>query len=89
MTEVEARSLLRANARYGGLESWIADRPWQPTVAGWTLPADTAGWCFRLMRIPGGLRISSVSPHGGTPEVWHILARQDGRWPVASGHLEG
>lgn len=75
MTEEEVRGLLRAAAGADGLETWIADQPWQTTLAGWTLPADLEGWCFRLMRIPGGLRISLTTPQGGVREAWQISAQ--------------
>jgi hypothetical protein len=72
MTEAEARDLLRAFNTSDKLEAWIADQPWRMTPDGWTVATELDGWRFRLMQVPGGLRVSASAPGGGRPAVWSV-----------------
>ena len=72
MTETEARATLAAFDGLGGLERWIAaQRPWQATPGGWTVPGELQGWRFRLESVPGGLHID-MSAKGGEPVAWFV-----------------
>ncbi len=63
MTEAEARAALAAFDGVGGLERWIAGRPWQAIPAGWTVPGELQGWRLRVEPAPGGVRV--VASAGG------------------------
>ncbi len=72
MTEAEARATLAAFDGLGGLERWIAaQRPWQATPTGWTVPGELQGWRFRVGAALGGLRVVA-SANGGEPAVWFV-----------------
>ncbi len=79
MTEAEARAALAAFDGLGGLERWIAaQRPWQATPAGWTVPGELQGWRFRVEPAPGGVRVVA-SAAGGEPAVWFVPCQTAGR----------
>ena len=76
MTEVEARAALTAFDGLGGLERWIAEqRPWQTTPAGWTVPGELQGWCFRLEPAPGGVRVTAFMDNGELA-AWIVPGRE-------------
>jgi hypothetical protein len=64
MTEAEARAALAAYDAIGGIEPWIAARPWQATPDGWTVAGELQGWRFRLAPIAGGVRVSAFMGKG-------------------------
>jgi hypothetical protein len=69
MTEDQARGLLRAVDRAGGLETWIADQPWIPLPSGWAVVPRHEGRRFRIEPVPhdpGGLCIVVRPPTGGS-----------------------
>ncbi len=68
MTEAEARAVLAAFDGLGGLERWIAGRPWQ------AVPGDLQGWRFRVEPAPGGVRVVA-SADGSEPAVWFVPGR--------------
>ena len=78
MTEAEARAALAAFDGLGGLERWIAARPWQATPGGWTVPGDLQGWRFRVEPVPRGVRVVA-SADGGEPAAWFVPGREVGR----------
>ena len=43
MTEDQARAALTAYDAIGGIEPWIAARPWQAVAGGWSVPGREAG----------------------------------------------
>jgi hypothetical protein len=72
VTEAEARAVLAAFDGLGGVERWIAaQRPWQATASGWTVPGELQGWRFRVEPAPGGVRVIA-SAFGGEPAVWWV-----------------
>ena len=76
MTEDQARAALDAFDGVGGLERWIAaQRPWEATSAGWTVPGELQGWRFRLEVMPGGVRVIASTPGGDEPAVWVVPGR--------------
>ena len=75
MTEAEARATPAAFDGLGGLEHWIAaQRPWQATPSGWTVPGELQGWRFRVEPAPGGVRVVA-SAGGDEPAVWFVSGR--------------
>jgi len=69
MTEDQARGLLRAVDLAGGLETWIADRPWIPRPSGWAVVSRHEGRRFRIEPVPhdpGSLCIVVRPPTGGS-----------------------
>ncbi len=49
-----------------GLGRWIAEQgPWQATPAGWTVPGELQGWCFRVEPAPAGVRVVASANEGG------------------------
>jgi hypothetical protein len=72
MTEDQARAALRDFDGAGGMEQWIAKQPWQPTLDGWTVLTSLGGWRFLLRSVPGGVRVSALSPGDGAPAVWLV-----------------
>lgn len=73
MTEAQARAALAAYDAIGGIEPWIAARPWQATPGGWTVAGELQGWRFRLEAVPGGVRVIAMGK--GEPAVWTVPAR--------------
>ena len=73
MIEAEARAALAAYDAIGGIEPWIAARPWQVTPDGWTVAGELQGWRFRLEAVPGGVRVIAMGK--GEPAVWTVPAR--------------
>ena len=71
MTEPEARDLLRQCDDIGGLEAWIAGRPWEVVPGGWSVAGDLQGWRFRLDPVRDGVRVSAFMP-GALPAVWLV-----------------
>jgi hypothetical protein len=75
LTEDQARAALAAFDGPGGLERWIAaQRPWEATPAGWTMPGELQGWRFRVEPVPGGVRVVA-SAGGGEPAAWVVPVR--------------
>jgi hypothetical protein len=72
MTEDQARAALAAFDGVGGLERWIARRPWQAVPGGWAVAGELQGWGFRLELVPGGVRVVA-SAGRGEPAVWFVL----------------
>jgi hypothetical protein len=70
MTEAEARELLRDCGGFGGLEAWIADQPWTVVPSGWTVAGRVQGRSFLLEPFGSDLRITAITPSGGTPGDW-------------------
>lgn len=73
VTEAEARAALRRFDGIGGLEHWVAERPWQAAPGGWTVPEPFQGWRFRVELAPSGVRVSA-SMGKGEPAVWTVPA---------------
>jgi hypothetical protein len=73
MTEAEARAALAAYDAIGGIEPWIAARPWQVTPGGWAVAGELQGWRFRLEAVPGGVRVIAMGK--GEPAAWTVPAR--------------
>ncbi len=48
MTEGEARAALRRFNGIGGLERWIAERPWQAAQGAWTVSGELESWTFKV-----------------------------------------
>ncbi len=57
MTEADPRAALAAFDAVGGLECWIAERPWEPVPGGWRVWERLHAWRFRLEPVPGGVRV--------------------------------
>jgi hypothetical protein len=55
----------------GGIEPWIAARPWQAVPGGWTVAGELQGWVFRLEPVAGGVRVIA-SMGRGEPAVWFV-----------------
>ncbi len=79
MTEAEARAALRAFVGVGHVEPWIAQRAWEATPNGWTVPVPLNGWIFRLEPVPGGVRVIASEGGGREPAVWFVPKREAGR----------
>jgi hypothetical protein len=79
MTEAEARTALRAYDAIGGIEPWIAARPWQAAPDGWTVAGELQGWGFRLEPVPNGVRVIASAGGGREPAVWTVPRREAGR----------
>ena len=74
MTEDQARAALDAFDGVGGLERWMAaQRSWEATPGGWTVPGELQGWRFRVEPAPGGVRVVA-SAGGGEPAEWIVPA---------------
>jgi hypothetical protein len=43
VTEAEVRAALRAFVGVGNVEPWIAGRPWQTMLGGWTVAGELQG----------------------------------------------
>ena len=71
MTEAQARAALATFDGLGGLERWIAARPWEATPAGWTVPGELQAWRIRVESAPGGVRVLA-SAGGGEPAMWFV-----------------
>jgi hypothetical protein len=78
MTEEEARAALAAFVAVGGLEAWIADRPWLAAPGGWVVPEPFQGWRFRVEPAHGGVRVTAFMDNG-EPAAWIVPRRQAGR----------
>ena len=76
MTEAEARVLLRdcAGGGGGGIEAWIAGRPWQAVPGGWMVTSELQSWRFTAEPIPEALRLTAWPP-SGSPPTWEVLPR--------------
>jgi hypothetical protein len=70
MTEDEARHLLRDCGGFGGLEAWMAEKPWEAASSGWTVAGRVRSRSFRLEPSGSGIRITAMAPGGGTPGDW-------------------
>ena len=73
MTEAEARAALAAFDGVGGLEAWIAERPWLAVPGGWVAPAPFQGWRFRVEPVAGGVRVTALADKG-EPAAWVVPA---------------
>jgi hypothetical protein len=76
MTEAEARAALAAYDAIGGIEPWIAARPWQVTPGGWAVAGELQGWRFRVEPVPEGLRVTASSGKG-SPATWIVSVRPE------------
>lgn len=75
MTEAEARAALGAFDGVGGIERWIAEqRRWRASPGGWTVPGELEGWTFRLVVVPGGVRVVAFMGNGD-PTTWTVPNR--------------
>jgi hypothetical protein len=76
VTEAEARAALAAYDAIGGIEPWIAARPWQVTPGGWAVAGELQGWRFRVEPVPEGLRVTASSGKG-SPATWIVSVRPE------------
>jgi hypothetical protein len=78
MTEAEARAALAAFDGLGGLEHWIAERPWDAAQDGWTVRHALHGWTFMVASAgTSEVRITAYMT-GGSPAVWFVPAMRAG-----------
>jgi hypothetical protein len=82
VTQAEARAALAAFDGLGGLERWIAaQRPWEATPAGWTVPEpfQTSHW-FRTATHCGSGRVACDNGFvtEGCMPCWGMLLRMAG-----------
>ena len=79
MTEAEARAALRAFApTSSSTEHRIADMPWQPSSdGGLTVLGHICGLRYRLVHVPGWLRLLARHSDGNEPS-WFVPAAPQG-----------
>ncbi len=72
MTEAEARAVLAAFDAVGGLERWIAERPWEAAQDGWVVRHPLRGWTFMVASAGTGEVRITAHMTGGSPTVWFV-----------------
>ena len=76
--EEETRAALRACVAVGGLERWIAERPWLAAPSGWVVPKPFQGLRFRVEPVASGVCVTAFVDKG-EPAAWIVPGRQAGR----------
>ena len=75
MTEAEARALLEDCDGQGGIERWIAGRPWQAIPGGWSVAGDLRGWRHTLAAAAEEVRVTADPGGGLRPAEWTVAPR--------------